>query len=580
MAIRTAPAWMAALLGLALTPPATAEPPPPIPLEGRLQHTGLQQAILEALAFLEDNQVRNRPGRGSPLCDSTCEGDGSRGRTNLNFGRVENVGVPGRCVSNRTGEWTSQINLVPRRLGCKGRTILSMQDSNAFVTACVAWTLLRYDDSGMPCERRCISTMLDLAVANLATYRRNGSYNFWPLLPGVSSRWPRSGPPNVGIPLQATLSRIYVTPGLNLLLAPATCGVDMPERWWVAAALDRCQNPAGPDALFNVPNDSDTTALAVAVQTLYGGKYPDHGPPPDLAALAEVARYRDLNRSREHPRDFWKHVETGAYLTWLKDENEPVFGDPCTGIIPYAANNVDAVVNANVVMALGVSGGKDMAGYDDALGVLAQTVHEKLWPPAGLYYQGQCMMFPYAVSRAYRDGGARTGPMEPAMRVLLSQLLEIQACYGRTCPHRWGAFPGGEDPSDHLSTAFGLCALLNLGRTMADELGKGECYDRAVLAAVDYLIRQRKGRRIVNPSTHCCFGGAVDKVGVWESGVVFTSITDLTYWRSQAMTAGVVAEGLGKFVLGYDLHGAGRIALTPRPECPGSVTLMVIPAAP
>jgi hypothetical protein len=227
-----------------------------------------------------------------------------------------------------------------------------------------------------------------------------------------------------------------------------------------------------------------------------------------------------------------------------------------------------------------VTGSKDLAGYDDALGVLAQTVHERLWPQAGLYYQGQCMMFPYAVSRAYRDGGARAGPMEAAMRELLGQLLEIQACYGRTCPHRWGAFPGGEDPGDHLSTAFGLCALLNLGRPLADELGKGECYDQAVSAAVDYLIRQRKGRRIVNASTHCCFGGAVDKVGVWESGVMFTSITDLTYWRSQAMTAGVVAEALAKFALGYDLHGGGRIALTPRPECPGSVTLTVIPAAP
>ena len=72
-----------------------------------VMHVGFGGAVLAGLAFLEDNQVRNRPGRGSCLRDSSDEGDGCRGRINVNLPCRENIGLPGcpvRTVRPATGD--------------------------------------------------------------------------------------------------------------------------------------------------------------------------------------------------------------------------------------------------------------------------------------------------------------------------------------------------------------------------------------------------------------------------------------------------------------------------------------------
>src|SRR3954449_547516 len=105
------PRWtgFAALL-LATGGLASAQEDPNAVAACRLRFPELQETILQALAYLEDNQIRDRPGRGSPVSDSTFEGDGSRGRTAVNFGRIDYLGLPGGPVANRPGEWASQIH--------------------------------------------------------------------------------------------------------------------------------------------------------------------------------------------------------------------------------------------------------------------------------------------------------------------------------------------------------------------------------------------------------------------------------------------------------------------------------------
>ena len=66
------------------------------------------------------------------------------------------------------------------------------------------------------------------------------------------------------------------------------------------------------------------------------------------------------------------------------------------------------------------------------------------------------MMFPYAISRAYRDGGIRTKSMESAMAILLRDLLAEQRTYGSTYSNKIGAFSGGFDTTDDLSTGLAL----------------------------------------------------------------------------------------------------------------------------
>jgi len=68
-------------------------------------------------------------------------------------------------------------------------------------------------------------------------------------------------------------------------------------------------------------------------------------------ALALLPNFRDLGRSGEDGHDAWKGKDSGAFLTWLKEENDPTFSRPGKGVTPRAVNNVDCVVNANALLA-------------------------------------------------------------------------------------------------------------------------------------------------------------------------------------------------------------------------------------
>ena len=50
----------------------------------------------------------------------------------------------------------------------------------------------------------------------------------------------------------------------------------------------------------------------------------------EIAELAgEISSFRDADRTWEDPRDTWKGTDSGAFLTWLKEENlDPVLFEP------------------------------------------------------------------------------------------------------------------------------------------------------------------------------------------------------------------------------------------------------------
>lgn len=520
----------------------------------RLDEPGMREAILGALAYIEDRQVRNRPGKGDLLCDSTDEGDGS-GRdicVNLPFREMIELPMPSKFpASNRTGEWASHVHFLPKKTGFKGRTIASVQDSNMFITVFVSHPLFLYDDRGLPSGRAFLRPMLDLAYRNVGMYERDGSFNFWPVLPGVRGKTSRSGPVNLQVGMLEKLGNAYVNPKFDGFFKLLSKGLKVPPKDWLFQCLDTKGNPSGADALFNIPNDADDTSTAVAMQALYARRYPDAKARVALEALSRLPAFRDLDRAREDGRDGWKGRSSGAYLTWLKDENEPIFGTPETGIIPLGVNNVDAVVNANVAFSLALNGLKSTPGYDEALRLLARAIEQHAWPAAGLYYP-QNMIFPYTATRAYRDGGAREGPMREAMKRLLTSLLDEQDAWARVQTKHVGAFPGGEDRSDHVSTGLGLISLLNIGRPLAAEAGELARYDRGVRMAVQYLLKTAEDVRFLNPGSRRVFGDRV-KAKTWDSGLFFAaSFWDLGHWRSQAFTVAVALEALTKYALGYD----------------------------
>lgn len=534
----------------------------------RLADEELGATILGALAYLEDRQVKPRKGRLSCEFDSSDDGDGCKTLLSLNIPFRENLGIPAPnklVARNRSGEWASYIHFLPNKTGFKGRAPAAVQDSNLFMTAFIAYPLFLFDESGLKPEQRHIDAMLHLAKKNIMSFKRDDAYNFWAVLPGERGKTPRTGPFNIPVSQLEMLGKAYLNPKLDKIFALLAKGQQTPPKFWIENCLDTKANPTGADALFNIPNDADDTSTAVSFQYFYGSRFPEAQVEIDYDALQRICDFRDLNRAREDGRDSWKGKDSGAYLTWIKDENQPVFDKPEIGIIPLAVNNVDVVVNANVLFAMALTGRKDLPGYDDCVRLMLKAAEKRAWPEAGLYYP-QNMIFPYTVSRAYRDGGAREPEMKVTMRLLLRDLLKAQYQWGQKNPTRKGAFPGGDDKSDHLSTALAVITLLNMGRETALESGLAREYDFALRSGVKYLIEQAEWKKPKNAETVGKFKTPGNKCAHWLSGLFFAaSFWDLAHWRSQAFTTAMVLEALTKYALAYDLDevpaGARRLRL-------------------
>jgi len=168
-------------------------------------------------------------------------------------------------------------------------------------------------------------------------------------------------------------------------------------------------------------------------------------------------------------------------------------------------------------------------------------------------------MFPYALSRAARDGGIHNPAIDGALSTLLVQLLKEQSQLAKEHPELKGAFSGGADQTYDLATALGLTTLLNIGRDVAQDQGVAEAYDQAVQDAVAFLLAHQKPAHIAFVSTfnranqHPLYPSPLDLGRTWESGLFFSaSKWNLAQWRSPAYTTAMVLEALGKYVAGYD----------------------------
>ena len=546
----------------------------PEPLRRRLQDSRLQKALRGALLFLEDMQVRDRPGRRSSEYDSSDTGDGARSRLFINIPFTDlTLSIPAppwARIRNKIGEWMSDIHFLPGLLGTRGRSVLSVPDSNSFMTSAIAFPLFLLQDPARAEGEGAITRMRRLAVENLSSFKRGAAYSFWSELPGTRSAATRVGPLNISVDFLDRLTIPTRHPVLGALFSFFTKGLAMPPFDWVRRVYDRKENPAGSDALFNVPNDADDTAMTLAIQALQAA---ERGPaaadpnasPLDIAALERIVAFRDIGRDKEDGRDQWKGKNSGAYLTWLHDESAPVFAQPQAGVLPLGVNNVDAVVNANVLLALGLAGKTEVEGYRSAVALLVKAIEQGVGGAAGLYYP-QNMMFPYVASRAFRDGGTRDPSLRAALQRLLRDILDERDALAEAKPRDRGAFPGGRDASLDLSTALGVATLLNMGRELAAEIGEAKRYDRALGEGVDFLLNRGRPHKIRNPELRASSRATAYK---WSSGLFFSaSFQDLAQWRSRAYTAAIVIEALAKYLLGYDIGEGGlrdgrRLTISP-----------------
>jgi len=501
-----------------------------------------------------------------------------------------NKEVPG--ARRIQGSWDSY--LIP--LAIKTPYPVRFADSNLFFTVHTLLPLfsIRFEDTFLE-QQRVDSIHAAMTAINL--FRRGDGYAFWPQLgPTRSKQLNRGGPLNMSPLLLGTqivlISRIQNFFHVNLFPSK----VD-----WLENYLDLENEAIGMDVLFNVPNDTDDTALAIASNYYY---YQERKDPERLEEYLQMSknfaghvdtferrnsrRYKDyleeceetwqaqtsnaarqslfsdktflvdcsLDDTREHWRyDAYESKHSGAFLTWLYDENEPIYAHPEDGVVLPGQNSVDCYAIANVVYSLSLTGMRDdpllREGYVSSCNAITNTIlneRRQLWKSCGLFFPAH-MTYPYLVSRAVGDGDAcqdlqpdNQSRFDKAVGVLVDNIISEQdEVSGEKQSGQWFE---EADRETALPTVLGGVSLLNFRQVYGDTFEQ------------NYQVRERVERAI----SHTLDASEVETLpdGGQSSSVPEGSFfgggtsDEVAHWRSQPFATSVSLELMTKYLLQYD----------------------------
>lgn len=253
-----------------------------------------------------------------------------------------------------------------------------------------------------------------------------------------------------------------------------------------------------------IPTDADVTATTYA--SLLDTAILDGAPATTVAFERFFAQWRDVGLVPRRANPSWPPPASGAFLTWL------AYRDPQFPLFP---NDVDLVVNANVLYALGRHRRLLVPGAADAVrlinGATSLGLHRGRLPEITDYYPDN-FTFQYAVSRAFREGGVFT--LAPAVRILADD-LEASVLLRSDGTAYWDK----GDP--HLNTAFAVLTLLNAGRRPP-----------AVARAIAYLVAEQNASGGFDEATFF--------IGRTDGGQVFE-------FRSASLTTAMVLEALIRY---------------------------------
>lgn len=407
-------------------------------------------------------------------------------------------------IQRLKGEWACHMvaNKTVLLIGKKGTTAY---DSNNFTPAMIHNNVARVLLDHPQLADANTLQLLDLAFDVVMTYQENQGFNFWPPQYKPFAIWPmvpeRFIKDRVRHPTQFELKGTYVN------------------------------KPA------NVTNDADDTALAYELITLNGqvkknqAKSPRAVQPWYPEKVGSVfSPWRDLNRRfGPHPYNRLNggYKETGAFLTWLKQEQNSFFGVLMdaewdeTGIHD-GVNDIDCVVNANVLTTLALNDELDTQGVESACNYLNRvTLKPKDIRTCGLYYPNPYHLH-YAVGRAYASGAKC---LEPSRNRLLEALRKEQL------PD--GSWPGGPTKEPLQSTLYAANAML----MMTDNFKKDEDVIERSMKFIRNQAR-RDGKRIFWPA------------GVFFSGGFF--IRDRLIWKSEPYSTSLALAALSKYAKAID----------------------------
>jgi hypothetical protein len=218
--------------------------------------------------------------------------------------------------------------------------------------------------------------------------------------------------------------------------------------------------PVYPDPLA-IPSDADVTAatwVALLDDALLDGGAGSAG-----GLESFFADWRDVGAVPRRLNPPWLPPASGTFLTWLAYRDDGA-------LFP---NDVDLVVNANVLFALGRHDLLDLAGAAEAVAlindVVAAGVHRDHPDEITDYYPDN-YAFHYAVTRAF---GAGVAGLAPSAAILADEIRDA-ALWRADGTVYW------DRGAPQLNTAFAVLALLYAGRD-----------DGLVDPAVDYLEAQQ-----------------------------------------------------------------------------------------
>ena len=381
-------------------------------------------------------------------------------------------------------------------------------DSNCFSVASI-YNMLAETYFQHP-EFSDIVPMLQMAYPQILSYKsEDDGFNFWPLLPpsGRLRQLAKNNKPDlVRRPVQYKMLMPYIRKAANIM------------------------------------NDNDDTAQGW-MAILNNEKINENSLSVDLSKVFE--NYKDSARENQHYYNlcYGNLLNTGAYKTWRGEEevfpgwniprvlvNNALFLLPVSTAyphaykpyMPYGANDVDAVVNANILSTLAQNGTQlKTTGIKAAADFITLKTKHEAWNTAGIYYPNR-YHFHYAVIRAKYKGALH---LDTAVAQMERHLSKSQ--------HKDGSYESRVrvNKRDKVqSTAYALNALLKLGNPF------GTAREDNIHKALHYLLLQSYSQ-----SNAIC----------WEGGVFFsggTVIRNILVWKSDAYTTALIVESLSMYL--------------------------------
>lgn len=302
----------------------------------------------------------------------------------------------------------------------------------------------------------------------------------------------------------------------------------------------------------NVMDDSDDQALALN-SILYYKKVMEKAGfidqffyfPDSVQFIFE--KYRDVDRKNillYNLKQGYRH-NTGAFLTWFGKEYEfnrttgfsyfvnnifwylPISRLRSEGYephIPFATNDIDVVVNANILTTLAHFNLLDSTkGVDDAMELIIRKVKEGNFRKSSLYYPNRYQLH-YAVSRIY--SACNRSIIDLPVAEIINDIKATQRADGS-----WSGLRKPNRAEVNQSTVNALLALLNFGNY--EEYSTLENIDKGIFFLHSQAIQQ-------NGSIH------------WEGGVFFCGgmyIRNLVAWKSDCNTTALIIEAFAKYRL-------------------------------